>query len=52
MSDGDERSAELLREELAAVDVELAESILYPLDPGRAAELATGAVAKSPRLRG
>lgn len=42
----DERSAERLREELSAGGVELAESILYPLDPGRAAELATAAVAK------
>ena len=46
MGAGDERSAELLGEELAAGGVELAESILYPLDPGRAAELATGAVAR------
>ncbi len=46
MSESDERSAELQREELAAEGVELAESVLYPLDPGRAAELATAAVTK------
>lgn len=46
MGTSDERSAELLREELAEGGVELAESILYPLDPGRAAELATGGVAR------
>ena len=46
MGESDTRSAELLREELAEVGVELAESVLYPLDPGRAAELATAAVTK------
>lgn len=46
MGTSDERSAELLAEELADGGVELAEQILYPLDPGRAAELATNAVTR------
>lgn len=46
MSEGDERGAERLKEMLAEEDVELVEQILYPLDPGRAAELATNAVTK------
>ncbi len=46
MGTSDERSAELLAEALSLEGVELAEQILYPLDPGRAAELATGAVAR------
>lgn len=46
MGTSDERSAERLGEELAAEGVELAEQILYPLDPGRAAELATNAVTR------
>jgi hypothetical protein len=46
MGEGDERSAERLTEELAEHDVEVAEQILYPLDPGRAAELATNAVTR------
>jgi hypothetical protein len=43
---GDERGADRLAELLADHDVELAERILYPLDPGRAAELATNAVTR------
>ena len=46
MGAGDERGAERLRELLAEGGVELAESILYPLDPGRGAELATSAVTR------
>ena len=46
MGEGDERGAERLEEALAEEGVELAESILYPLDPGRAAELATNAVTR------
>jgi hypothetical protein len=44
--DGDERGADRLAEMLAEEGVELAERILYPLDPGRAAELATNAVTR------
>jgi len=43
---GDDGSADRLRDELAAEGVELAEQVLYPLDPGRAAELATNAVTR------
>jgi hypothetical protein len=39
---GDERLRELLADE----GVELAEQVVYPLDPGRAAELATNAIAR------
>jgi hypothetical protein len=46
MSDSDEQSAERLRDELAEHDVEIVEQILYPLDPGRSAELATNAVTR------
>jgi hypothetical protein len=46
MSESDERSAENLAEQLGEEGVELAERILYPLDPGRAAELATNAVTR------
>ncbi|CAN5866475.1 hypothetical protein BH24ACT3_BH24ACT3_17270 [soil metagenome] len=46
MSDSDERSAERLSDGLAEEGVELVEQILYPLDPGRAAELATNAVTR------
>ncbi len=46
MGDSDEAGAERLADLLADEDVELAEQILYPLDPGRAAELATNAVTK------
>jgi hypothetical protein len=46
MGAGDERSAEALRRELADEGVELVEQVLYPLDPGRAAELATNAVTR------
>ncbi len=46
MSDSDERNAEQLTEDLAENDVEVVEQILYPLDPGRAAELATNAVTR------
>jgi hypothetical protein len=46
MGEGDERAAEALRDALADQDVELAEQVLYPLDPGRAAELATSAVTR------
>ncbi len=46
MGTSDERSATQLQEDLAEGGVELAEQILYPLDPGRAAELATNAVTR------
>ena len=46
MGTGDERGADRLGEQLAEAGVELAEQVLYPLDPGRAAELATGAVSR------
>ncbi|MGH2685255.1 MAG: ABC transporter substrate-binding protein, partial [Actinomycetota bacterium] len=46
MGESDERSADRLRDQLAEEGVELAEQILYPLDPGRAAELATNAVTR------
>ncbi|HUF31975.1 MAG TPA: hypothetical protein VMN58_02055 [Acidimicrobiales bacterium] len=46
MGPGDQRSADRLRDELADEGVDLAESILYPLDLGRAAELATNAVTR------
>jgi hypothetical protein len=46
VSEGDERAAAELSDALADEDVELAEQILYPLDPGRAAELATNAVTR------
>ncbi len=46
MSEGDEAGAKRFKDMLADEDVELAEQVLYPLDPGRAAELATNAVAK------
>jgi len=44
--EADERGAEQLEEFLADEGVALAERILYPLDPGRAAELATNAVTR------
>lgn len=44
--EGDERSADQLEEELAEEGVELAERVLYPFDPGRAAELATNAITR------
>lgn len=46
MGTGEDRGAERLREQLAEAGVALAEQVLYPLDPGRAAELATGAVTR------
>jgi hypothetical protein len=46
MGDSDERAARQLREDLEAEGVEIAEQILYPLEPGRAAELATNAVTR------
>jgi hypothetical protein len=46
LSESDERGADVLQEQLADEGVELAEQILYPLDPGRAAELATNAVTR------
>ncbi len=46
MSEGDEAGAGRFKDLLADEGVELAEQILYPLDPGRAAELATNAITK------
>jgi hypothetical protein len=46
MGESDERGAQVLEEQLDENGVELAEQILYPLDPGRAAELATNAVTR------
>jgi hypothetical protein len=46
MGESDERAARQLVEDLDAEGVEVAEQILYPLDPGRAAELATNAVTR------
>ncbi len=46
LSESDETGADRLKDDLAEKGVELAEQILYPLDPGRAAELATNAVTK------
>ena len=46
MSEGDARGADVLEEQLLDEGVSLAEQILYPLDPGRAAELATNAVTR------
>lgn len=43
---GSERGAERLADDLAEEGVEVAEQILYPLEPGRAAELATNAVTR------
>ncbi|HEX6417464.1 MAG TPA: hypothetical protein VFZ77_03180 [Acidimicrobiales bacterium] len=45
-SDADERRAERYVEAFADEGIEIAESATFPLDPGRAAELATGIVAK------
>jgi len=45
-SDADERSVDNYIEEFADEGVEIAESGTFPLDPGRAQELATGIVAK------
>jgi hypothetical protein len=44
VSEADRRRADRLKERLADQGVELAEQILYPLNPGAAAELATNAV--------
>jgi hypothetical protein len=46
LGESDERGADQLEEQLADEGVDLAEQILYPLDPGRAAELATNAVTR------
>ena len=46
LSEGDQRGAEVLEEQLNGEGVELAEKVLYPLDPGRASELATNAVTR------
>lgn len=46
MGDSDERNADRLRDALGEEGVDLVERILYPLDPGRAAELATNAVTR------
>jgi hypothetical protein len=45
-SDSDERRADRYVEAFADEGVEIAEKATFPLDPGRAAELATGIVAK------
>jgi Periplasmic binding protein len=45
-SDADERQAERYVDEFAAEGVEIVETATFPLDPGRAAELATGAIAQ------
>ena len=46
LGESDQRGADDLEERLADEGVDLAEQILYPLDPGRAAELATNAVTR------
>jgi hypothetical protein len=46
LSDGDERGAQVLEDQLLDEGVSLAEKILYPLDPGRASELATNAITR------
>lgn len=46
MGESDERGAQRLEDALGEEGIDLAESILYPLDPGRAAELATNAVTR------
>jgi hypothetical protein len=46
ISEADERAAESLSNALEEAGVELAEQTLYPLDPGRAAELSTSAIAR------
>ena len=45
-SDADERQAERYVEEFDDAGVEIAEKGTFPLDPGRASELATGIIAK------
>lgn len=45
-SDADERSADRYVEEFADEGVDIVEKATFPLDPGRAQELATGIVAK------
>ena len=46
MGQGDEQGAQVLEDQLLEGGVSLAERILYPLDPGRASELATNAVTR------
>jgi hypothetical protein len=46
LSDGDEKGAQVLEDQLLDEGVSLAERILYPLDPGRASELATNAITR------
>lgn len=45
-SDADERRADRYVEAFADEGIEIAEKATFPLDPGRAAELATGTIAK------
>ncbi|MBA2625692.1 MAG: hypothetical protein H0U89_08825 [Acidimicrobiia bacterium] len=45
LSEGDQERAEEFEQRLADVDVDLAEQVIYPLDPSRAAELATSGIA-------
>lgn len=46
MGQGDEQGAQVLADQLLEGGTSLAERILYPLDPGRASELATNAVTR------
>jgi hypothetical protein len=46
LGEGDERGAQVLEDQLLDSGVTLAEKILYPLDPGRASELATNAITR------
>ncbi|MBA3303748.1 MAG: ABC transporter substrate-binding protein [Acidimicrobiia bacterium] len=45
LSEGDQERAEEFEQRLADLGVDLADQVLYPLDPSRAAELATSGIA-------